>query len=69
MTLQVDAALDDGDAFTFEKFFLKRGVRLADEDLAVCAKDAVPGDTFSARSCGHGAACGSCAPRETQGSG
>jgi hypothetical protein len=29
----------------------------------------VPGDTFSARSCGHGAACGSCAPRETQGSG
>lgn len=69
MTLQVDAALDNGDAFTFEKFFLKRGVRLADEDLAVCAKDAMPGDSSTAWSCRHGPAGGSCAAWEAQGSG
>ena len=69
MTLQVDAELDNGDAFTFEKFPLKRGVRFADEDFAVCAKDAMPGDSLSARSRGHGTASGASAPRETQGSG
>ncbi|HET7207268.1 MAG TPA: hypothetical protein VFI95_11890 [Terriglobales bacterium] len=69
MTLQVDAALDNGDAFSFKKFFLKRCVWFADEDFAVRAKDAMPGNSLSARSCGHGTAGGASATWETQGSG
>jgi hypothetical protein len=69
MTLQVDAALDDRNAFAFEKFFLKRGVRFADEDFAVCAKDAMPGDSPSPWSCCHSMAGSTCAPWETQRSG
>jgi len=61
MFLYVDAGFDDGNAFGFEELFLEGGVRLADQDFAVGAQDAVPGNTFALRSGAHGAAGGSCA--------
>src|SRR5437667_11545994 len=55
MAFQVNAGLDDGDAFAFEEFSLQRSVRLANEDFAAFAEDAMPGDAFSGRGRGHGA--------------
>jgi hypothetical protein len=63
----VDARLEDLNAFRFEELSLKRSVGFADEKLAVLADDAVPGDSFSGRAGGHGAARGARAARETQG--
>lgn len=68
MFLEVDAGFDDGDSFGFEEFFLQRGVRFADEDFAVGAEDAVPGDASALRSSAHGAAGGARAARQMQGS-
>ncbi len=67
MGFQVDAGFDDFYAFGFEELFLQRGVRLADEDFAAFANDAVPGNAFSGRSCGHGAAGAARATVEAQG--
>ncbi len=66
MLLKIDAKLDDWHSFAFKKFFLQRGVRLADEDFAVGAEDAMPGDAFAARSGAHGAACGAGAAAKVQ---
>jgi hypothetical protein len=67
MLFYVDAGFDDRNAFGLEKFFLQGGVGFADQDFAVGAKDAMPGDALSGRCGTHGAAGGPCAPRETQG--
>ena len=61
MFFYVDAGFDDGNAFGFEELFLEGGVGLANEDFAVGAEDAVPGDAFALRSCAHGAAGSACA--------
>jgi len=61
MFFDVDAGLDDGNAFGFEELLLKGGVRLADQDFAVRTEDAVPGDAFALRRSAHGAAGGACA--------
>ena len=66
MTFQVDAGFRDFYAFTFEELALERGVGLADEDFAALTNDAMPGDAFSRRSGGHGAACAARAAREAQ---
>ena len=68
MRSQVDAGFDDFDAFGFEEFFLERGIGLADEDFAALADDAMPGDTLSGGSGGHGASGGACATGQAQGS-
>jgi len=68
MFFDVDAGFDDGDAFGFEKLFLEGGVGLADEDFALGAEDAMPGDAFAARSGCHGAASSARAAGKSQGS-
>ncbi len=68
MILEVDAGFDDGNSFGFEELFLQGGVRFANEDFAVGAEDAVPGDAFALRSCAHGAAGGARAAGQTQSS-
>jgi len=55
MALQIDARLDDRDAFAFEEFSLEGSVRFADQDFSALTDDAVPGNAFSGRSRGHGA--------------
>ena len=67
MAFQVHAGLDDGYTFAFEEFSLQGSVRLADEDFAAFAEDAMPGDAFSGRSCGHGASSAARAAGKTQG--
>jgi hypothetical protein len=57
MALQVHAGFDDLDAFTLEELFLERGVWFANEEFAAFAENAMPGNAFSGRSGGHGAAC------------
>jgi hypothetical protein len=66
MAFQVNARLDDGDAFAFEELFLQGGIRLADEDFAALSNDAMPGNSSSRRSRGHGAPGAARAPRQTQ---
>jgi hypothetical protein len=66
MVFHVDAGFDNGHAFAFEEFSLEGGVRLANQKLAVCAQDAMPGDAFSGRASSHRVACGACAAAETQ---
>lgn len=68
MELHVDAAFGHLDAFGFEEFSLQGCVGLSNEKLATCAENAMPGDGFARRACSHGAASGSCAAREAQGS-
>lgn len=55
MFFYVDAGFDDGNAFGFEELFLQGGIRFPDQDFAIGAEDAVPGDAFSLRSGAHGA--------------
>ena len=68
MALQIDAGFEDIHAFGFKKLSLKRGIGLADQDLAILADDAVPGDAFSRRSGSHGAPRASCSAAQTQSS-
>ena len=56
MFFEIDAGFDDLNALGFEKLFLQGCVGLADEDLAVGAENAVPGNPFAPRSGTHGAA-------------
>ena len=65
--LHVNAAFGHEDAFGFEEFSLKRGVRLADEKLPICTHDAMPGNAFSGGAACHGAAGGSGAAGQAQG--
>jgi hypothetical protein len=51
----VHAALRDLNAFGFEEFALERGIRLADEDSAPSAENAMPGYPFAAGSGAHSA--------------
>jgi len=67
MLFYVDSGFDDRNAFGFEEFFLEGGIGFADQDFAVCAEDAVPGDALSRRGGAHGAAGGARAASETQG--
>src|ERR1700747_18626 len=55
MLFQVHAKFYERDAFTFEQFSLKQGVRPANEDFAAVTDDAVPRNPFSRGSSGHGA--------------
>ncbi|MGC1486062.1 MAG: hypothetical protein WA789_19915 [Candidatus Acidiferrum sp.] len=64
----VDPGFDHWNAFGFEELLLEGGIGFADEDFAVGAQDAVPGDAFALRGGSHGAARGTCAAGETQGS-
>ena len=66
MAVQLEAGFHNAHAFAFEEFFLQRGVRLADEDFSLLANNAMPGDSFSGGSGGHGAARAACAAAETQ---
>jgi len=58
MFFYVDAGFDDSNAFGFEKLFLEGGVRFTNQDFAVGAEDAVPGDALASRSGAHSAAGG-----------
>src|SRR5258708_29070572 len=66
VALQVHTRLNDFDAFAFEEFSLEGSVRLANEDFAALADDAMPGNAFAGRSGGHGASCAARAPRKAQ---
>lgn len=66
MALHVDSRFDYRDAFALEEFFLERGIGLADQELAGCAENAVPGDAFSGGRGGHGAAGAAGATAEAQ---
>ena len=66
MGIQIDAGLGDLNAFGFEEFLLKGSVRLADQDFAAFAYDAMPRDALSGRSGSHGAACSARAAGKTQ---
>ena len=66
--LQVDAEFHDFNAFAFEEPFLEGCVGFANEDFAAGSEDAMPRNSFAARSGCHGAASGACAACETQGS-
>src|SRR5205809_2810088 len=66
VALQVHARLNDFDAFAFEEFSLEGGVRLANEDFAALADDAMPGNAFAGRSGGHGASSAARAARKAQ---
>lgn len=68
MPFQIHAGLEDCDAFALEEFFLKRGVRFADEDFPICSEHAVPGNALALRSGAHGAASAASAATEAQGS-
>ena len=68
MFFYVDAGFDDRNAFGFEELFLERGVRFANQDFAVGAEDAVPGDASASRSGAHGAAGGAGPAGQAQGS-
>ena len=65
----VDAGLGDFYTFAGQELFLQGGVRLADEDFAICADHAVPGDAAAAWSGGHGATSAARAANEAQGFG
>lgn len=69
MQFHVDAALGHFDAFGFEEFSLKGGVRLADQEFAICADDAMPRNAFARRATCHSASCGSSPAREAEGFG
>jgi hypothetical protein len=64
--IQIDAGLDDLNAFGFEEFLLKGSVRLANEDFAALAHDAMPWNAFSRGSGSHGAARTARTARQTQ---
>lgn len=66
MGIQIDAGLDDLNAFGFEEFSLKGSVRLADEDFAALAHDAMPRNALSGRSGSHSAPCTAGTAGETQ---
>src|SRR6267154_6290921 len=66
VALQVHTRLNDFDAFAFEEFSLEGSVRLANEDFAALADDAMPGNAFAGRSGGHGASCAARAARKAQ---
>ena len=63
MFFYVDAGFDHGNALGFEKLLLEGGVGLADQDFAVGAQDAMPGDSFAPRSGAHSATGSACATR------
>src|SRR5258706_5822305 len=67
VAFQVHTRLNDFDAFAFEEFSLEGSVRLANEDFAALADDAMPGNTFSRGSGGHGASRAARAAWEAQG--
>jgi hypothetical protein len=64
--LHVDAALGHLNALGFEEFSLQGGVGFADEEFPARAQNAMPGNSPSGRTTGHGATCGSCAARQAQ---
>jgi hypothetical protein len=66
---QVDARLDNGNAFTFEKLSLQGGVRFADQDFPALAENTMPRDAFSGRSCSHGVSRGTRTAWQPQGLG
>src|SRR5467141_2766541 len=67
VALQVHTRLNDFDAFAFEEFSLEGSVRLANEDFAAIADDAMPGNAFSG-GCGcHSASFAARAAGEAQG--
>jgi len=49
VAFQVHTRLNDFDAFAFEEFSLEGSVRLADEDFAALADNAMPGNAFAGR--------------------
>src|SRR5258708_27892291 len=67
VAFQVHTRVNDFDAFAFEEFSREGRVRLADENFSALADNAMPGNTFSGRSGGHGASCAARAAWETQG--
>jgi hypothetical protein len=67
--LQVHTKFNDGNSFAFEKLFLEQSVWATDEDFSAIADHAVPGNTFSGRSAGHGASGRARAAGQPQGSG
>src|SRR6266404_5497657 len=67
VALQVHTRLNDFDAFAFEEFSLEGSVRLANEDFAALADDAMPGNAFSGGCGSHSASCAARAAGEAQG--
>jgi hypothetical protein len=67
MLFKVDAGFHHVNAFAFKEPFLEGGVGFADKDFSAGAEDAMPRDSFAARSGGHGAARGPCAAGESHG--
>lgn len=66
MEFDIQAGFGEGHALTFEEFSLERCVRLANQEFAAGAYDAMPGDAFSRGAGGHGAACSPASAREAQ---
>jgi hypothetical protein len=64
-----DAAVDDGDAFGFEKAALEAGKRFADRDSAARGHHAVPGNGLTSRTSGHGSSGGTSAAGQPRGAG
>ena len=66
VAFEVDAGLDNGDAFAFEKFSLQGCVGFANQDFSALAENTVPRNAFSGRSCSHGASRGARAAWQVQ---
>jgi hypothetical protein len=66
MLLYIDAGFDNRNAFAFEEFALQAGVRFTNEDFAVGAENAVPGNASARWTGSHRAASTSCAADQAQ---
>jgi len=55
VTFEVDARLDNRDAFAFEEFSLHGCVGFADQDFSALAENTMPGNALAGRRRGHGA--------------
>src|SRR5258708_21116657 len=67
VAFQVHARLSDFYPFAFEEFSLQGSIRLANEDFAAFADNAMPGNALAGRSGGHGASSASRTAGEAQG--
>jgi hypothetical protein len=63
---QIYVGAGECDSFGFQELALELGVRIAEEDAAAAAEDAVPGDSAAGWAGGHCASGGACATREAE---
>ena len=66
MELHVYATFGHLNAFGFEKFSLKGGIRFTDQKPSPCTENTMPGNAFAGRAAGHGATCSACSARKAQ---